>query len=101
MEKNSKIFVAGHRGMVGSAIVRELRRQGYENLLLVSHDGSCALREAKHVLSLCRGLSFYGTVEGYRRHEKLDDEADDAMHRHGADHPSDGPLYVAERGGLL
>jgi GDP-L-fucose synthase len=38
MEKNSKIFVAGHRGMVGSAIVRELRRQGYENLLLVSHD---------------------------------------------------------------
>lgn len=29
MEKNSKIDVAGHRGMVGSAIVRELGRQGY------------------------------------------------------------------------
>ena len=29
MEKNSKIYVAGHRGMVGSAIVRELQRQGY------------------------------------------------------------------------
>ena len=28
MEKNSKIYVAGHRGMVGSAIVRELKRQG-------------------------------------------------------------------------
>ena len=70
-------------------------------VMMVSHDVSCALREAKHVLSLCRGHSFYGTVEGYRRHEKLDDEADDAMHRHGADHPSDGPLYVAERGGLL
>ena len=27
MEKNSKIYVAGHRGMVGSAIVRELQRQ--------------------------------------------------------------------------
>ena len=26
MEKNSKIYVAGHRGMVGSAIVRELQR---------------------------------------------------------------------------
>ena len=70
-------------------------------VMMVSHDVSCALREAKHVLSLCRGHSFYGTVEGYRRHEKFDDEADDAMHRHGADHPSDGPLYVAERGGLL
>lgn len=70
-------------------------------VMMVSHDVSCALREAKHVLSLCRGHSFYGTVEGYRRHEKLDDEADDAMHRHGADHPSDGPMYVAERGGLL
>ena len=28
MEKNAKIYVAGHRGMVGSAIVRELERQG-------------------------------------------------------------------------
>lgn len=31
MEKDSKIYVAGHRGMVGSAIVRELERQGYTN----------------------------------------------------------------------
>lgn len=37
MEKNAKIYVAGHRGMVGSAIVRELRRQGYENLVLRTH----------------------------------------------------------------
>ena len=29
MEKDAKIYVAGHRGMVGSAIVRELKRQGY------------------------------------------------------------------------
>ncbi len=35
MEKNSKIYVAGHRGMVGSAIVRELKRQGYENIIPV------------------------------------------------------------------
>ena len=33
MEKNSKIYVAGHRGMVGSAIVRELKNHGYENIL--------------------------------------------------------------------
>jgi GDP-L-fucose synthase len=34
MEKSSKIFVAGHRGMVGSAIVRKLNAEGYENLVL-------------------------------------------------------------------
>lgn len=37
MEKDSKIYVAGHRGMVGSAIVRELQRQGYNNLVLRTH----------------------------------------------------------------
>ena len=37
MEKNAKIFIAGHRGMVGSAIVRELKRQGYENILTRTH----------------------------------------------------------------
>ena len=37
MEKNARIYVAGHRGMVGSAIVRELRRQGYDNLVLRTH----------------------------------------------------------------
>lgn len=33
MEKQAKIYVAGHRGMVGSAIVRQLEAQGYTNLL--------------------------------------------------------------------
>ncbi len=33
MKKNSKIFVAGHRGMVGSAIVRKLRAEGYMNIV--------------------------------------------------------------------
>ena len=37
MEKDSKIYVAGHRGMVGSAIVRELRRQGYSNVVTRTH----------------------------------------------------------------
>lgn len=33
MNKESKIFVAGHRGLVGSAIVRTLRERGYENIV--------------------------------------------------------------------
>ena len=37
MDKNSKIYVAGHRGMVGSAIVRELERQGYTNIITRTH----------------------------------------------------------------
>jgi len=37
MEKDAKIFVAGHRGMVGSAIVRELGRQGYTNIVTRTH----------------------------------------------------------------
>lgn len=37
MNKNSKIYVAGHRGMVGSAIVRELNRQGYTHIITRTH----------------------------------------------------------------
>lgn len=37
MQKTDRIFVAGHRGMVGGACVRALKSAGYENLLLRSH----------------------------------------------------------------
>ena len=37
MEKNSKVFIAGHRGLVGSAIVRKLKSDGFENLILKTH----------------------------------------------------------------
>lgn len=37
MEKNSKIYVAGHRGLVGSAIVRNLKERGFTNLLVRTH----------------------------------------------------------------
>ncbi len=38
MNKDSRIYVAGHKGMVGSAIVRNLQAKGYTNLLLVTRD---------------------------------------------------------------
>ncbi len=37
MEKNSKIYVAGHRGLVGSAIVRSLKEKGYNNIIVRTH----------------------------------------------------------------
>ena len=37
MEKDAKIYVAGHRGMVGGAIVRSLQRQGYTNIVTRTH----------------------------------------------------------------
>ena len=36
MNKNSKIFVAGHKGLVGSAIVRKLNELGYTNIITKS-----------------------------------------------------------------
>ncbi|MBI1309237.1 MAG: NAD-dependent epimerase/dehydratase family protein [Proteobacteria bacterium] len=37
MDKDAKIFVAGHRGLFGSALVRALKREGYTNLVTRSH----------------------------------------------------------------
>ena len=38
MKKSAKIYVAGHRGLVGSAIVRALQAVGYENIVMRTHD---------------------------------------------------------------
>lgn len=43
MEQNSKIYIAGHRGLVGSAIVKNLREKGYTNIVVRTH----------HELDLC------------------------------------------------
>jgi GDP-L-fucose synthase len=37
LTQNARIYVAGHRGLVGSAVVRSLQRQGFDNLLVRSH----------------------------------------------------------------
>ncbi|EMY26198.1 polysaccharide biosynthesis domain protein [Leptospira interrogans serovar Australis str. 200703203] len=37
MEKESKIYIAGHKGLVGSAIERVLKKEGYENILGKTH----------------------------------------------------------------
>lgn len=50
MDKNTKIFVAGHKGLVGSAIVRKLQSKGYDNLLLRTRS-ELDLMDQKAVLS--------------------------------------------------
>lgn len=48
MEKHQKIYIAGHRGMVGSAIVRKLKHEGYSNLVYRS-SSELDLRDQKAV----------------------------------------------------
>ncbi len=48
MEKNAKIYVAGHRGMAGSAIVRALMREGYTNIVVRTH-AELELRDSRAV----------------------------------------------------
>lgn len=56
MEKNSKIYIAGHRGMVGSAIHRKLKKEGYTNIITRS--------------STELDLRIQGDVEGFFELEK-------------------------------
>lgn len=46
MNKNSKIYVAGHRGLVGSAIVRNLEERGYTNIICRTHKELDLTRQA-------------------------------------------------------
>lgn len=47
MDKNSKIFVAGHNGMVGSSIVRRLKLEGYYNIVVRTHKELDLTRQAE------------------------------------------------------
>ncbi|MCY6482752.1 GDP-L-fucose synthase [Clostridium aestuarii] len=47
MEKNNKIYVAGHNGMVGSAIVRKLKKEGYKNIIVRTRQELDLIDQAK------------------------------------------------------
>ncbi len=53
MDKNAKIYIAGHKGMVGSAIVRQLQELGYANLIL-KNSSELDLRQQDEVASFFR-----------------------------------------------
>ena len=50
MDPHARIFIAGHRGMVGSALVRELAAQGYRNLVTRTHDALDLLDSAQSLV---------------------------------------------------
>ena len=54
MNKPDKTYIAGHRGMVGSAILRKLQQEGYENIIL---------RNQKHCPI---GAKYLQNIEGWR-----------------------------------
>ncbi|MFI5188122.1 MAG: NAD-dependent epimerase/dehydratase family protein, partial [Chitinophagales bacterium] len=48
MEKDSRIYIAGHRGMVGSAILRRLEKEGHQNFIF-RNSGELDLRDQQAV----------------------------------------------------
>ena len=53
LSKRSKIYVAGHRGLVGSAILRSLKKNGYNNLIFKTSK-ELDLRDQKKVLNFLK-----------------------------------------------
>ena len=71
MEKDAKIYVAGHKGMVGSAICRALQRNGYTNIITRSHKELDLCRQDAVEEFFSRGeagLCVPGRSQGGRHH---------------------------------
>ena len=50
IKKDSKIYIAGHNGMVGSAIIRKLQSEGFSNLLTPRRDEVDCVNSSQQVL---------------------------------------------------
>ena len=55
LNKNSKIFLAGHKGMVGSAILKKLKKKGYQKIITIEKK-SLDLRDQKRVFYFLRKI---------------------------------------------
>ena len=49
LSKKSKIFIAGHIGMVGSSIVRHFKKKGYKNLILINRKNLDLIDQKKNL----------------------------------------------------
>ena len=50
IKKNDKIFVAGHLGLVGSAIVRNLKAKGYKKIITATRKKIDLMNQKKHLI---------------------------------------------------
>ena len=69
LSKKSKIFIAGHKGMVGSSIQRKLKKLGYTNIL-VTDKKKINLLDQKKVFNYLKKkktkFSYYSRCKGWR-----------------------------------
>lgn len=69
--------------------IRKINRELGCAVMMVTHDIDCAVREADHMLSMCRGHCFFGGIEDYIKHEKRDEEIhmhdEEMFHHHKED----------------
>jgi len=67
MNIRDKVYIAGHTGLVGSAIVRQLKSRGFSNLLVRTHDELDLINQAEvnnFFFSREAGLCFFGCCQG-------------------------------------
>ena len=54
INKKSRIYVAGHKGLVGSAILRKLKSKGYKNVILTATKKQLDLKNSKKVFQFLK-----------------------------------------------
>ena len=59
LNKNSKIFVAGHKGLVGSAIIRKLIQKGYNNIITIEKKLDLTNQQKVHNFLKKKNLHLY------------------------------------------
>ena len=59
IKKTDKIFVAGHKGLVGSAILRKLKRSGYNNIITVEKKKLNLISQEKVIAFLKKKTQMY------------------------------------------
>ena len=70
MEKNRKIYIAGHTGMVGSAMVRNLQSKGYDNLVFTPENINTSLESA--IAIVLRNQEFLTSKNSSKNFTKVD-----------------------------
>jgi GDP-L-fucose synthase len=69
MNKGAKIYIAEHRGLVGSAILRQLKKERYENIITRSHQELDLIRQAdveEFFAEEKAGVCLFGSSESWR-----------------------------------